>query len=148
MLFRSGSRAHADGNPKLGYMATFPIPEELRLGNAIMLGAKVTCPECTMDVRFINTWHDPQKEREAAASLFDAGAVPFEDVEDGVAGFIFAGALASFDAFAETADRFSAPLVTFAPNEVDGRFGPDFATTAAFGLALCLALIFVRGVAL
>ena len=34
----------------------------------------MTCPECTMDVRFINTWHDPQKERDGAASLFDAGA--------------------------------------------------------------------------
>ena len=70
----AGSRAKADGNPKLGYMATFPIPEELRLGNALMLGAKQTCPECTMDVRFINTWHDPIKEKDAAASLFDAGA--------------------------------------------------------------------------
>ena len=70
----AGSRAKKDGNPKLGYMATFPIPEELRLGNAIMRGAKVTCPECTMDVRFINTWHDPVKERDGAASLFDAGA--------------------------------------------------------------------------
>jgi basic membrane protein A len=70
----AGARAKADGNPKLGYMATFPIPEELRLGNAIMRGAKVTCPECTMDVRFINTWHDPVKERDGAASLFDAGA--------------------------------------------------------------------------
>ena len=70
----AGSRAKKDGNPKLGYMATFPIPEELRLGNAIMRGAKVTCPECTMDVRFINTWHDPGKERDGAASLFDAGA--------------------------------------------------------------------------
>jgi basic membrane protein A and related proteins len=70
----AGSRAKADGNPKLGYMATFPIPEELRLGNAIMRGAKVTCPECTMDVRFINTWHDPVKERDGSASLFDAGA--------------------------------------------------------------------------
>src|SRR4030095_3459509 len=39
----AGSRAKADGNPKLGYMATFPIPEELRLGNAFMLGAKQTC---------------------------------------------------------------------------------------------------------
>jgi basic membrane protein A and related proteins len=68
------SRAKKDGNPKLGYMATFPIPEELRLGNAIMRGAKVTCPECTMDIRFINTWHDPVKERDGAASLFDAGA--------------------------------------------------------------------------
>ncbi len=70
----AGARAKADGNPKLGYMATFPIPEELRLGNAIALGMKKTCPECTMDVRWINTWHDPVIEKEAAASLFDAGA--------------------------------------------------------------------------
>ncbi len=70
----AGSRAKKDGNPKVGYMATFPIPEELRLGNAIMLGVKRTCPECTMDIRFINTWHDPVKEKDGAASLFDAGA--------------------------------------------------------------------------
>ena len=70
----AGARAKMDGNPKLGYMATFPIPEEIRLGNAIALGMKRTCPECTMDVRWINTWHDPIIEKEAAASLFDAGA--------------------------------------------------------------------------
>lgn len=70
----AGSRARLDGNPRIGYMATFPIPEELRLGNAIMLGVKRTCPECTMDIRFINTWHDPVIEKEGAASLFDAGA--------------------------------------------------------------------------
>jgi basic membrane protein A len=70
----AGSRAKVDGNPKLGYMATFPIPEEIRLGNAIALGMKQTCPECTMDVRWINTWHDPVVEKDAAASLFDAGA--------------------------------------------------------------------------
>jgi basic membrane protein A len=70
----AGERAKQDGNPKLGYMATFPIPEELRLGNAIALGMRKTCPECTMDVRWINTWHDPIKEKEGAASLFDAGA--------------------------------------------------------------------------
>jgi basic membrane protein A len=70
----AGSRAKADGNPKLGYMATFPIPEEIRLGNAIALGMKKTCPECTLDVRWINTWHDPIIEKEAAASLFDGGA--------------------------------------------------------------------------
>jgi len=70
----AGARAKQDGNPKIGYMATFPIPEELRLGNAIALGMNETCPECTMDVRWINTWHDPVIEKEAAASLFDAGA--------------------------------------------------------------------------
>jgi basic membrane protein A len=70
----AGARAKMDGNPKLGYMATFPIPEEIRLGNAIALGMKETCPECTLDVRWINTWHDPIIEKEAAASLFDAGS--------------------------------------------------------------------------
>ncbi|MEZ4863156.1 MAG: BMP family ABC transporter substrate-binding protein [Caldilineaceae bacterium] len=69
----AGSRAKVDGNPRLGLMATFPIPEELRLGNAIALGMKQTCPECTMDVRWLNTWHDPVIEKDAAASLLDAG---------------------------------------------------------------------------
>jgi Uncharacterized ABC-type transport system, periplasmic component/surface lipoprotein len=70
----AGSRAKMDGNPKLGYIATFPIPEELRLGNAFALGAQKTCPECTVDVRWIFTWHDPVLEKEAASSLFSAGA--------------------------------------------------------------------------
>ena len=70
----AGSRTKMDGNNKIGYMATFPIPEELRLGNAFALGVQKTCPECTIDVRFINTWHDPILEQEGAKSLFDAGA--------------------------------------------------------------------------
>lgn len=70
----AGSRAKMDGNPKLGYIATFSIPEELRLGNAFALGAQQTCPDCTMDVRWLFTWHDPIKEKEAASSLFDNGA--------------------------------------------------------------------------
>ena len=70
----AGARAKKDGNPKVGYMATFPIPEELRLGNAFALGMAKTCPECKLDVRWINTWHDPVVEKDAAASLFDGGA--------------------------------------------------------------------------
>ncbi len=70
----AGSRAMVDGNPKLGYIATFPIPEELRLGNAFALGAQETCPECTIDVRWIFTWHDPILEQDASKSLFDGGA--------------------------------------------------------------------------
>ncbi len=70
----AGSRAMVDGNPKLGYMPTFPIPEELRLGNAFALGAAVTCPDCTIDIRWIGSWHDPILEQEAAKSLFDGGA--------------------------------------------------------------------------
>ncbi|MFT5196572.1 MAG: basic membrane protein A [Cellvibrionaceae bacterium] len=70
----AGSRAMVDGNPKLGYMPTFPIPEELRLGNAFALGAQVTCPDCTIDIRWIGSWHDPILEQDAAKSLFDSGA--------------------------------------------------------------------------
>jgi basic membrane protein A and related proteins len=70
----TGSRAKVDKNPKLGYIATFPIPEELRLGNAFALGMRKTCTDCTLDVRWINTWHDPVQEKSAAESLFDAGA--------------------------------------------------------------------------
>jgi len=68
----AGSRAKMDGSTKIGYIATFPIPEELRLGNAFALGIQKTCPECTLDVRWIFTWHDPIVEKEAASSLFDA----------------------------------------------------------------------------
>jgi basic membrane protein A len=39
-----------------------------------MRGVKVTCPECTMDIRFINTWHDPVKGEDGAASLLRRGA--------------------------------------------------------------------------
>lgn len=70
----AGARAKADNNPKVGYIATFPIPEEFRLGNAFSLGVQKTCPECKLDVRWINTWHDPVKEKDAATSLFDGGA--------------------------------------------------------------------------
>ena len=70
----AGSRLKVDGGNRAGMMATFPIPEEFRLTNAFSLGLQETCPECELDVRWINTWHDPIIEREAADSLFDAGA--------------------------------------------------------------------------
>ncbi len=72
--YLSGARAHMDGEKVLGYMYTFPIPEELRLGNAFMIGAKKTCPECTLIVAPINSWHDPIIEQDAAKALFDKGA--------------------------------------------------------------------------
>jgi basic membrane protein A len=70
----SGSRAKADGATRVGGMATFPIPEELRLFNAFALGVQETCPECEVDIRWIFTWHDPIIEREGSDSLFDAGS--------------------------------------------------------------------------
>ncbi len=70
----AGARAKADGQKKIGYIAPFPIPEVIRLGNALMLGVAATCPECTMEIRWINSWFNPTKEREAAESLLKQGA--------------------------------------------------------------------------
>lgn len=70
----AGARAAADGAKKVGYIAPFPIPEVIRLGNALALGIRKSCPDCTMEIRWINSWFDPTKEREAADSLLKAGA--------------------------------------------------------------------------
>ena len=69
----AGARAMADNNTKLGYVAPWPNPEVVRLGDAFMQGVKVTCPTCTLQVEWINTWYDPDKEKQAAQSLLDAG---------------------------------------------------------------------------
>ncbi len=70
----AGARAQADGGNRIGYIAPFPIPEVIRHLNATAMGMRQTCPDCLMDVRWIFTWFDPDKERQAAESLFDAGA--------------------------------------------------------------------------
>jgi basic membrane protein A len=70
----AGARAQADGSNRIGYIAPFPIPEVIRHANAAALGMRQTCPDCLLDIRWIFTWFDPQKERDAAQSLIEAGA--------------------------------------------------------------------------
>ena len=70
----AGARATADSTPVIGYIAPFPIPEVIRHINATALGMRETCPECTMEVRWIFTWFDPNLERQAAESLIEGGA--------------------------------------------------------------------------
>ena len=70
----AGARARQDGHSRIGYMATFPIPEQFRLIDATALGIKITCPECVMDVSWLNTWRDSDLENQIASALFDSGA--------------------------------------------------------------------------
>ncbi len=70
----AGAKAAEDGSYRVGSIAPFPIAEVIRLSNARTLGMRRTCPTCVMDIRWIFTWFDPEKEAEAAASLLDAGA--------------------------------------------------------------------------
>lgn len=58
----------------IGYVGAFPIPEVVRGINAYMLGAQVTNPNIKMKVVWVNSWHDPAKEREAAESMMLQGA--------------------------------------------------------------------------
>jgi basic membrane protein A len=70
----AGARAAEDGSYRVGYIGPFPIPEIVRLGNAMALGVRRTCPTCEVDLRWIFSWFDPAGEAEAAQSLIDAGA--------------------------------------------------------------------------
>ncbi|MCB0045904.1 MAG: BMP family ABC transporter substrate-binding protein [Caldilineaceae bacterium] len=70
----AGARAAEDGSNRIGYVAPFPIPEVIRHANAAALGMRQTCPDCELDIRWIFTWFDPDLERQAAESMFDAGA--------------------------------------------------------------------------
>ncbi len=70
----AGARAKEDGSNRVGIIAPWPIAEVIRLSNAAALGMRRTCPECTMDVRWLFSWFDPPLERQAAESMLDAGA--------------------------------------------------------------------------
>lgn len=58
----------------LGYVAAFPIPEVVRGINAFTAGARSVNADVTTKVRWVNSWFDPPKEREAAKNLIDEGA--------------------------------------------------------------------------
>lgn len=59
---------------KIGYVASFPIPEVVRGINAFLLGARSVNPKMTISVVWVNTWYDPGKEGDAAKALIDQGA--------------------------------------------------------------------------
>ena len=60
-------------NDQIGYLAPYPIPEVIRGLNALMLGARSVNPNATMKVVWTSTWFDPDKEKQAAQGLADAG---------------------------------------------------------------------------
>ncbi|MBN2751507.1 MAG: BMP family ABC transporter substrate-binding protein [Rhodospirillaceae bacterium] len=58
---------------KLGYIASFPIPEVVRNVNAFILGARSVNPKAEVQVVWANSWYDPGKEREVAEALIAQG---------------------------------------------------------------------------
>ena len=59
---------------KIGYIASFPIPEVVRGINAFQMELAKHNPDAVVDVKWVFTWFDPAKEAEAAQAFIDAGA--------------------------------------------------------------------------
>ncbi|MEM9761568.1 MAG: BMP family ABC transporter substrate-binding protein [Pseudomonadota bacterium] len=59
---------------KIGYIASFPIPEVVRGINAATLAARSVNPDIEVQVVWVNTWYDPGKEADAAKALIAQGA--------------------------------------------------------------------------
>lgn len=59
---------------KIGYIASFPIPEVIRGINAFMLEAQKHNPDIEVEIIWNFSWFDPAKEAAAANTLIDNGA--------------------------------------------------------------------------
>jgi basic membrane lipoprotein Med (substrate-binding protein (PBP1-ABC) superfamily) len=57
----------------LGFVATFPVADVVRIVNQFQLGAQSVNPEARTKVVWLNSWYDPPKEKDAAESLMAAG---------------------------------------------------------------------------
>ena len=59
---------------KIGYIASFPIPEVIRGINSAYIHAKKANPDVQFSVIWAYTWFDPAKEADAANALIEQGA--------------------------------------------------------------------------
>ena len=58
---------------KIGYIASFPIPEVIQGINSAFIHARKVNPNAEMKVVWVYTWFDPAKEADAAAALIAEG---------------------------------------------------------------------------
>lgn len=59
---------------KVGYLASFPIPEVIQGINAFALGLRSVNPDANLSVIWVNSWYDPVKEADAAKVHIAEGA--------------------------------------------------------------------------
>ena len=59
---------------KIGYLASFPIPEVIQGINAFALGMRSVNPDAEMSIIWVNSWYDPVKEADAAKVHIAEGA--------------------------------------------------------------------------
>jgi basic membrane protein A len=100
---------------KLGYVGAFPTPEVVRHLNAFALGIKAANPKARMQVRWIFSWYDPGKAKEAAEAL----------VADGCDALAFTEDSASVVEVGQEHTKAGKPVYTFGHYSPMQKFGPD-----------------------
>ena len=112
---------------KIGYIASFPIPEVIRGINAAYLHASRVNSDVEFNIIWVFTWFDPAKEADAAKALIDQGAdvilqhtdstAPLAAASevDGVIGFGQASDMAAF----KPAPRVSSIIDNWAPYYIE-----------------------------
>lgn len=111
---------------KIGYIASFPIPEVIQGINSAYIHAKKVNPDVEMKVVWAYTWFDPAKEADAAAALIAEGVDVMMQHTDSTApqakaqeaGILTFGQASDMSAFAP-APRVSAIIDNWAPYYVE-----------------------------
>ena len=67
---------------QIGYVAAHPIPEVVRHINAFTLGIREVNPKATVSIKWLFSWYDPAKAREAAEALVAEGCDALAFTED------------------------------------------------------------------
>lgn len=80
----AGLKAKEIDNPKLGYVAAVPYAEVISGYSAFFLGAQSVYPEVTMDVIYLGSWGEAQKEKEIAERLINSGCGVISQHSDSV----------------------------------------------------------------
>ncbi len=105
---------------KVGYVAAHPIPEVVRHINAFALGVREVNPDATVDVRWLFSWYDPAKAREAAEAMIADGVDVLAFTEDSPA---------VIEVGEEYTTQKNKPIYTFSHYSPMLKFGPHSAVS-------------------
>ncbi len=101
---------HMTKTNKIGYIASFPIPEVVRGINSAYLAASAVNPDVEFKIIWVSTWFDPGKEADAANALIEQGVDVIMQHTDSPAAMTIAEEKGIF-AFGQASD-----MAQFGPN--------------------------------
>ena len=116
MYYLNGLMAGAlSKSGKAGYVAAHPIPEVVRHIDAFALGVREANPKAKVHVKWLYSWYDPAKAKEAAESLVSEGCDALAFTEDSPAVI----------QVAQGQTRKGKPVYAFSHYSPMQKFGPD-----------------------